>query len=218
MARSIPSTLYRRAFLSTQRCTLQIATRGMDKRDGQALRLKYEQKEGCDFALVVDGAELHVHKFVLELRCDYFKSMLRGENTEVAEGKCSMQRPSLGERAVTTPFINVVKIFVQFLYSDELRFPIDASDAEISAIVDELLWAADYYVVSSLSVECARVLALVERKADFVKFRQYVRHTHTITSPTNNIRRNTTTKIKFDKHISRTVFLSCRTATAGPRK
>lgn len=134
------------------------------------LQRKYQESVGCDFSLVVGDVVLPVHKFILDLRSDYFRTMLLSGYSEVTNGECGMSRVllPLGE----TPFIDVVKIFVQYLYTDELRFPIDASDAEITAIVDELLWAAEFYMVPSLGVECQRVLELVARKADFVRLRE----------------------------------------------
>uniref|UniRef100_A0A8C6UBI5 Regulator of chromosome condensation (RCC1) and BTB (POZ) domain containing protein 1 n=1 Tax=Neogobius melanostomus TaxID=47308 RepID=A0A8C6UBI5_9GOBI len=79
----------------------------------EALRKEFDSPETCDLRFSVDGKCIHVHKAVLKIRCEHFRSMFRSQWTEDQQEVIEIGQFSFP----------VYKSFLQFLYTDTVDLP-----------------------------------------------------------------------------------------------
>ncbi|XP_023821965.1 RCC1 and BTB domain-containing protein 1 isoform X1 [Oryzias latipes] len=83
----------------------------------EALRKEFDSPETADLKFMVGGKFIHVHKALLKIRCEHFRSMFRSHWTEDQQDVIEISQFSYP----------VYKSFLQFLYTDAVDLP--AEDA-----------------------------------------------------------------------------------------
>ncbi|CAG0901286.1 unnamed protein product [Darwinula stevensoni] len=113
---------------------VQPVTRVLD-----ALRSAFDEPEGSDVRFMVEGKVIHVHKAVLKIRCEHFRSMFathwEGDTNEVEILQFSY---------------NVYKAFLRYLYTDEL----DSNPEDAIGLLE----LANAYCESQLKLQCERII------------------------------------------------------------
>ncbi|XP_069019943.1 RCC1 and BTB domain-containing protein 1-like [Embiotoca jacksoni] len=79
----------------------------------EALRKEFDSPETADLKFSVDGKCIHVHKAVLKIRCEHFRSMFRSQWTEDQQDVIEIGQFSYA----------VYRSFLQFLYTDTVDLP-----------------------------------------------------------------------------------------------
>uniref|UniRef100_A0A3Q3MWQ8 Regulator of chromosome condensation (RCC1) and BTB (POZ) domain containing protein 1 n=1 Tax=Mastacembelus armatus TaxID=205130 RepID=A0A3Q3MWQ8_9TELE len=79
----------------------------------QALRREFDSPETSDLKFSIDGKYVHVHKAVLKIRCEHFRSMFRSQWTEDQQMVIEIDQFSYP----------VYRAFLQFLYTDTVDLP-----------------------------------------------------------------------------------------------
>lgn len=79
----------------------------------EALRKEFDSPETADLRFSVEGKCIHVHKAVLKIRCEHFRSMFRSQWTEDQQEVIEIGQFSFP----------VYKSFLQFLYTDTVDLP-----------------------------------------------------------------------------------------------
>ncbi|XP_071400405.1 RCC1 and BTB domain-containing protein 1-like isoform X2 [Centroberyx affinis] len=79
----------------------------------QALRKEFDSPETADLKFSVDGKYIHVHKAVLKIRCEHFRSMFQSHWTEDLQEVIAIDQFSYP----------VYRSFLQFLYTDTVDLP-----------------------------------------------------------------------------------------------
>ncbi|KAM4602289.1 RCC1 and BTB domain-containing protein 1 isoform 3-T4 [Polymixia lowei] len=79
----------------------------------QALRKEFDSAETADLKFSVDGKYIHVHKAVLKIRCEHFRSMFQSHWTEDLQEVIEIDQFSYP----------VYRSFLQFLYTDTVELP-----------------------------------------------------------------------------------------------
>ncbi|XP_028278663.1 RCC1 and BTB domain-containing protein 1 isoform X3 [Parambassis ranga] len=79
----------------------------------EALRKEFDSPETADLKFSVDGKYIHVHKAVLKIRCEHFRSMFRSQWSEDQQEVIEIGQFSYP----------VYKSFLQFLYTDTVELP-----------------------------------------------------------------------------------------------
>ncbi|MEQ2181393.1 hypothetical protein GOODEAATRI_011197 [Goodea atripinnis] len=79
----------------------------------EALRKEFDSPETTDLKFSVDGKCIHVHKAVLKIRCEHFRSMFRSQWTEDQQEVIEISQFSYP----------VYRSFLQFLYTDSVDLP-----------------------------------------------------------------------------------------------
>ncbi|XP_076547621.1 RCC1 and BTB domain-containing protein 1-like isoform X2 [Osmia lignaria lignaria] len=101
----------------------------------------FDDQVTSDFIIKVQGRHIHVHKAILKIRCQYFRTMFQDNWAENTKSDVSIDKFSY----------EVYRLFLKYLYTDK----IDAvSDSELV----ELLELADMYLVSHLKEHCIQML------------------------------------------------------------
>uniref|UniRef100_A0A671VA63 Regulator of chromosome condensation (RCC1) and BTB (POZ) domain containing protein 1 n=1 Tax=Sparus aurata TaxID=8175 RepID=A0A671VA63_SPAAU len=79
----------------------------------EALRKEFDSPETADLKFSVDSKYIHVHKAVLKIRCEHFRSMFRSQWTEDQQEVIEIGQFSYP----------VYRSFLQFLYTDTVDLP-----------------------------------------------------------------------------------------------
>ncbi|XP_070786757.1 RCC1 and BTB domain-containing protein 1 isoform X2 [Enoplosus armatus] len=79
----------------------------------EALRKEFDSPETADLKFSVDGKCIHVHKAVLKIRCEHFRSMFRSQWSEDQQEVIEIGQFSYP----------VYRSFLQFLYTDTVDLP-----------------------------------------------------------------------------------------------
>ncbi|KAM9327953.1 RCC1 and BTB domain-containing protein 1 [Pholidichthys leucotaenia] len=79
----------------------------------EALRKEFDNPETADLKFSVDSKCIHVHKVVLKIRCEHFRSMFRSQWTEDQQEVIEIGQFSYP----------VYRSFLQFLYTDTVDLP-----------------------------------------------------------------------------------------------
>ncbi|XP_065807795.1 RCC1 and BTB domain-containing protein 1 isoform X2 [Labrus bergylta] len=79
----------------------------------EALRKEFDSPETADLKFSIDGKCIHVHKAVLKIRCEHFRSMFRSQWTEDQQDVIEIGQFSYP----------VYRSFLQFLYTDTVDLP-----------------------------------------------------------------------------------------------
>ncbi|XP_037335571.2 RCC1 and BTB domain-containing protein 1 isoform X2 [Pungitius pungitius] len=79
----------------------------------EALRKEFDSPETADLKFSVDGKCIHVHKAVLKIRCEHFRSMFRSQWTEDQQDVIEIGQFSYP----------VYRSFLRFLYTDTVDLP-----------------------------------------------------------------------------------------------
>ncbi|XP_051283401.1 RCC1 and BTB domain-containing protein 1 isoform X3 [Dicentrarchus labrax] len=79
----------------------------------EALRKEFDSPETADLKFSVEGKCIHVHKAVLKIRCEHFRSMFRSQWTEDQQDVIEIGQFSYP----------VYRSFLQFLYTDTVDLP-----------------------------------------------------------------------------------------------
>uniref|UniRef100_A0AAQ5Y0Q0 BTB domain-containing protein n=1 Tax=Amphiprion ocellaris TaxID=80972 RepID=A0AAQ5Y0Q0_AMPOC len=79
----------------------------------ESLRKEFDSPETADLKFSVDGKCIHVHKAVLKIRCEHFRSMFRSQWTEDQQDVIEIGQFSYP----------VYRSFLQFLYTDAVDLP-----------------------------------------------------------------------------------------------
>ncbi|KAG2439943.1 hypothetical protein HXX76_004062 [Chlamydomonas incerta] len=102
--------------------------------------------EGADVTLVVDGEEFKAHKFLLEARSAFFRSLLNNDMREGLEGRAVVHD-------VRAP---VFRLLLHYVYTDSLPEGMEDSGLEVE-VAQHLLAAAD-------SLQLERLRRIAERR------------------------------------------------------
>nr|XP_046180016.1 RCC1 and BTB domain-containing protein 1 isoform X4 [Oncorhynchus gorbuscha] len=79
----------------------------------QSLRKEFDSPETADLKFSVDGKYIHVHKAVLKIRCEHFRSMFQSHWTEDMKEVIEIDQFSYP----------VYRSFLEFLYTDDVDLP-----------------------------------------------------------------------------------------------
>uniref|UniRef100_A0A8C7P3D2 Regulator of chromosome condensation (RCC1) and BTB (POZ) domain containing protein 1 n=1 Tax=Oncorhynchus mykiss TaxID=8022 RepID=A0A8C7P3D2_ONCMY len=79
----------------------------------QSLRKEFDSPETADLKFSVDGKYIHVHKAVLKIRCEHFRSMFQSHWTEDMKEVIEIDQFSYP----------VYRSFLEFLYTDNVDLP-----------------------------------------------------------------------------------------------
>ncbi|XP_047433036.1 RCC1 and BTB domain-containing protein 1 isoform X2 [Mugil cephalus] len=79
----------------------------------EALKKEFDSPDTADLKFSVDGKCIHVHKAVLKIRCEHFRSMFRSQWTEDQQDVIEIGQFSY----------SVYRAFLQFLYTDAIDLP-----------------------------------------------------------------------------------------------
>ncbi|XP_008114523.1 RCC1 and BTB domain-containing protein 2 isoform X2 [Anolis carolinensis] len=74
----------------------------------QSLKKEFDNPDNADLRFQVDGKYIHVHKVLLKIRCDHFRSVL-GNNDEIIE--------------ISEFSYPVYRAFLEYLYTDSISLP-----------------------------------------------------------------------------------------------
>ncbi|XP_015183789.1 PREDICTED: RCC1 and BTB domain-containing protein 1-like isoform X2 [Polistes dominula] len=104
------------------------------------LRDAFNDSTTSDLTIQVDGKPIHVHKAVLKIRCQYFRTMFQGAWAENSQTVIEHDQFSH----------DVYKSFLKYLYTDEVDLPPE------SAL--ELLDLANVYCEAQLKKRCVQII------------------------------------------------------------
>jgi len=107
-----------------------------------SLKLAFDEPDTADVKFVVEEKEIHVHRAVLKIRCEHFRSMFQ-EHWE--EG--NSDSGTIDIRHFTYP---VYRAFLQYLYTDEVELPPEDAIG--------LLDLANSYCEQQLKRRCERII------------------------------------------------------------
>uniref|UniRef100_A0A669DKD5 Regulator of chromosome condensation (RCC1) and BTB (POZ) domain containing protein 1 n=1 Tax=Oreochromis niloticus TaxID=8128 RepID=A0A669DKD5_ORENI len=106
----------------------------------EALRKEFDSPETADLKFSVDGKYIHVHKAVLKIRCEHFRSMFRSQWTEDQQEVIEIGQFSYP----------VYRSFLQFLYTDT----VDLSPEDAIGLLD----LATSYCENRLKRLCQQII------------------------------------------------------------
>ncbi|XP_026279379.1 RCC1 and BTB domain-containing protein 1 isoform X1 [Frankliniella occidentalis] len=116
----------------------------LEKKSSQSvadsLRLAFDDQNTSDLTILVNGKNIHVHKSILKIRCEYFRNMFKDHWSEDKKSVLELKQFSYP----------VIKAFLQYLYTDEL---VIASECAL-----ELLDLANAYCEQQLKELCEQIL------------------------------------------------------------
>ncbi|XP_029053395.2 RCC1 and BTB domain-containing protein 1-like [Osmia bicornis bicornis] len=101
----------------------------------------FDDQVTSDFIIKVQGRSIYVHKAILKIRCQYFRTMFQDNWAENTKSDMSIDKFSY----------EVYKLFLKYLYTEKINA---VSDSELV----ELLELADMYLVSHLKEHCIQML------------------------------------------------------------
>ncbi|XP_065337102.1 RCC1 and BTB domain-containing protein 1-like [Cloeon dipterum] len=104
------------------------------------LKQGFNDLETADFAFVVDGKKIHVHKAILMLRCVVFKTMFLGDWKECHTNEHTIEGHSF----------DAVYALLKYFYTDELE--VEPEKAL------ECLNLAHFYQLKGLQTKCVRLI------------------------------------------------------------
>ncbi|XP_023712816.2 RCC1 and BTB domain-containing protein 1 [Cryptotermes secundus] len=117
---------------------------GVDLDSGEkvtdSLKTAFDNPSSSDLTITVKGTPIHVHKAVLKIRCQYFRSMFQDHWEEDSRSVLEMDQFSYV----------VYHAFLQYLYTDEVNLPPE------SAL--ELLDLANAYCEIPLKRRCEQII------------------------------------------------------------
>ncbi|XP_054837859.1 RCC1 and BTB domain-containing protein 2 isoform X2 [Eublepharis macularius] len=102
----------------------------------QSLKKEFDNPETADLRFQVDGKYIHVHKVLLKIRCEHFRSILDNNNDEIIE--------------ISEFSYPVYRAFLEYLYTDSISLP---SEDAIG-----LLDLANYYRENRLKKLCQQTI------------------------------------------------------------
>nr|CAD7459960.1 unnamed protein product [Timema tahoe] len=105
-----------------------------------ALRNAFDDQSSSDLTVTVQGKPIHVHKSLLKIRCQHFRSMFQDHWQEDTLSVLEMNQYSY----------NVYRAFLEYLYTDQVSLPPE------SAL--ELLDLANAYCESHLKRRCEQII------------------------------------------------------------
>jgi len=107
-----------------------------------SLRLAFDDMETADVRFLVDNKEIHVHKSILKIRCEHFRSMFQEhwEEGSTVEGCVDIRHFSYP----------VYHAFLKYLYTDEVELPPEEAIG--------LLDLANSYCEQQLKRRCERII------------------------------------------------------------
>ncbi|GFG32082.1 hypothetical protein Cfor_08566 [Coptotermes formosanus] len=105
-----------------------------------SLKLAFDDPSSSDLTITVSGTPIHVHKAVLKIRCQHFRSMFQDHWEEDSRSVLEMDQFSY----------QVYRAFLQYLYTDEVNLPPE------SAL--ELLDLANAYCETQLKRRCEQII------------------------------------------------------------
>ncbi|XP_069687800.1 RCC1 and BTB domain-containing protein 1-like [Periplaneta americana] len=105
-----------------------------------SLKLAFDDPSNSDLTITVNGKPIHVHKAVLKIRCQHFRSMFQDHWEEDSRSVLEMDQFSYP----------VYHAFLQYLYTDEVNLPPE------SAL--ELLDLANAYCEVQLKKRCEQII------------------------------------------------------------
>ncbi|KDR17139.1 RCC1 and BTB domain-containing protein 1-like isoform X2 [Zootermopsis nevadensis] len=105
-----------------------------------SLKLAFDDSSSSDLTITVSGKPIHVHKAVLKIRCQYFRSMFQDHWEEDNKSVLEMDHHSY----------LVYHAFLQYLYTDEVNLPPE------NAL--ELLELANAYCELQLKKRCEQII------------------------------------------------------------
>ncbi|XP_069495940.1 RCC1 and BTB domain-containing protein 2 isoform X3 [Ambystoma mexicanum] len=76
---------------------------------GQSMKQEFDNPETADLMFLVDQKYIYVHKVLLRIRCEYFRSMLQNNEEEIVE---------MNQFTYT-----VYRAFLEYLYTDSINLP-----------------------------------------------------------------------------------------------
>ncbi|XP_049608712.1 RCC1 and BTB domain-containing protein 1 [Syngnathus scovelli] len=79
----------------------------------EALKKEFDSPETADLKFIVEGKCIHVHKAVLKIRCEHFRSMFRSQWVEGHQEVIEISQFSY----------TIYRAFLQFLYTDTVDLP-----------------------------------------------------------------------------------------------
>ncbi|XP_071595328.1 RCC1 and BTB domain-containing protein 2 isoform X4 [Heliangelus exortis] len=74
----------------------------------QSLKKEFDNPETADLKFLVDGKYIHVHKVLLKIRCEHFRSILSNDDEIIEMSEFSYP---------------VYRAFLEYLYTDNIRLP-----------------------------------------------------------------------------------------------
>ncbi|NXO36214.1 RCBT2 protein, partial [Locustella ochotensis] len=74
----------------------------------QSLKKEFDNPETADLKFLVDGKYIHVHKVLLKIRCEHFRSILNNDDEIIEMSEFSYP---------------VYRAFLEYLYTDNIRLP-----------------------------------------------------------------------------------------------
>ncbi|XP_008946315.1 PREDICTED: RCC1 and BTB domain-containing protein 2-like, partial [Merops nubicus] len=74
----------------------------------QSLKKEFDNPETADLKFLVDGKYIHVHKVLLKIRCEHFRSILNKDDEIIEMSEFSYP---------------VYRAFLEYLYTDSIRLP-----------------------------------------------------------------------------------------------
>lgn len=74
----------------------------------QSLKKEFDNPETADLKFRVDGKYIHVHKVLLKIRCEHFRSILNNDDEIIEMSEFSYP---------------VYRAFLEYLYTDSIRLP-----------------------------------------------------------------------------------------------
>ncbi|XP_043284859.1 RCC1 and BTB domain-containing protein 1-like isoform X3 [Venturia canescens] len=104
------------------------------------LKQAFDDPSSSDLIIQVQGKPIHVHKAVLKIRCQYFRSMFQEHWTE--NNQSLIQHDDFS--------YEVYKSFLRYLYTDEVDLPAE------NAL--ELLYLANAYFEPQLKRRCVQII------------------------------------------------------------
>lgn len=107
-----------------------------------ALKLAFDDATTSDVTFVVQGREIHVHKALLKIRCEHFRSMFQGNWKESKDTTLEIEQFSYP----------VYKAFLEYLYTDELNLGTEEAV--------ELLDLANAYCEPQLKKRCESLIQM----------------------------------------------------------
>ncbi|CAK9828726.1 RCC1 and BTB domain-containing protein 1 [Anthophora retusa] len=116
-----------------------------------SLRKAFDDATTSDFTIQVQGKSIHVHKALLKMRSLYFNAMFEKHWAE--NNKSVIQHEQFS--------YNTYKIFLKYLYTDEIDTPND---------IEELTNLADAYLDSQLKRRCVQLMKKSLTIADVASF------------------------------------------------
>lgn len=111
-----------------------------EKRVEQSVRDAFNDQETSDLTFMIDGKSVYVHKSMLKIRCEYFRSMFQAHWGEDEKSVIEITQFSYP----------VYYAFLEFLYTDQVHLlPEDAIG---------LLDLANSYCELQLKLQCERII------------------------------------------------------------